>query len=273
MITIGHGQQLRIILCLQGGSLFHSSCSARLVFNFTHEYMPSLSESLSLCRSTLLKTVTRPFFALSVQFLLSTALPAEPRSPLPSTISEPATSAHLPSPGKMEWETETWKHEPPYVRQEGFEARYTARCLCGLVVYQVKEDPVDSKICHCTGCQVAHGAPMQWASIFHKTDVQFLSGIDCLEFYSAEEMKRGHVLPCKVKCKECHTLIADEGRRMWLAFPSLFGFSSRTTPQAFKPTCHIFYGQRVFNFPDDGVPKYIGHKGKSPLYEPQKESR
>ncbi len=49
------------------------------------------------------------------------------------------------------------------------------------------------------------------------------------------------------------------------AFPTLFDFGSPPqVPEAFRPTCHIFYGMRVMEI-DDGLPKWSGHKDKSPL--------
>ena len=50
---------------------------------------------------------------------------------------------------------------------------------------------------------------------------------------------------------------------MWLAFPTLFDFGDPpSVPDAFAPTCHIFYGSRVQDI-DDNLPKWSGHKGKS----------
>jgi hypothetical protein len=67
----------------------------------------------------------------------------------------------------------------------------------------------------------------------------------------------------KVSCSLCGTPIADEGRRMWLAFPSLFDFGfPPAVPKAFRPTCHIFYGSRVIDIYDD-LPKWSGHKNHS----------
>ena len=143
--------------------------------------------------------------------------------------------------------------------------KYSARCHCGAVRYEVCADPVDAKICHCKACQVLHGAPMQWAAIFRKDDVRFTAGLDELRYYNSELDGRERVLPCKVSCGLCGTLIADEGRNMWLAFPSLFDFGSPPrVPEAFKPSCHIFYGMRVIEV-DDGLPKWSGHKGQSTL--------
>jgi hypothetical protein len=50
---------------------------------------------------------------------------------------------------------------------------------------------------------------------------------------------------------------------MWLAFPTLFDFGEvGELPEAFRPTCHIFYGQRVVDMAD-GLPKWSGHKNAS----------
>lgn len=146
-----------------------------------------------------------------------------------------------------------------------FTAKYRASCYCDAVQYEVCSDPVDAKICHCLACQKLHGAPMQWAAIFHKHDVRITKGIDHLNFYNNELNKHERILPCKVSCALCGTLIADEGRNMWLAFPSLFNFGGVSkVPTKFKPTCHIFYGMRVIDINDD-LPKWSGHKNHSEL--------
>ena len=132
----------------------------------------------------------------------------------------------------------------------GFVARYTARCHCQAVCYEIKADPLDAKYCHCRNCQVLHGAPMQWAAIFHKSDVRFVGGVEQLKFYRSEERRcqplNQRETPCKVACGICGTWIADEGRRMWLAFPTLFEFAGvKDMPAVVLPRCHIFYSQRV----------------------------
>ena len=154
---------------------------------------------------------------------------------------------------------------PEYASLEdgSFVPLYRASCFCGAVRYEVGADPVDAKICHCLACQRLHGAPMQWAAIFHKRDVRLVAGFDALRFYHGEGDRNERILPCKVSCTRCGTLIADEGRRMWLAFPALFDFGSRDrVPPAFRPTGHIFYGSRVVDV-DDDLPKWSGHKHHS----------
>ncbi len=161
-----------------------------------------------------------------------------------------------------------WMNEPPYgQRAAAFAALYRARCYCGAIAFEVRADPVDAKICHCHVCQSLHGAPFQWAVIFHKTDVRFLRGIDRLYFFNAENGRAGRILPCKLSCGECRAPIADEGRRMFLAFAPLFGFGSPPcVPRSFVPTCHIFYGARSLDVNDD-KPKFLGHKDRSPRWQ------
>jgi len=133
------------------------------------------------------------------------------------------------------------------------------------VRYEVCADPVDVKFCHCIDCQMLHGAPMQWAAIFHKRQVRFSAGFDQLAFYNASLGIAERQLPCKLRCQQCGTLVADEGRNMWLAFPTLFHFGSpREVPAVFYPSCHIFYANRVVDV-HDGLPKWSGHKNKSVL--------
>lgn len=151
------------------------------------------------------------------------------------------------------------------LEDERFLAKYRARCHCGAVCYEVRADPVDAKVCHCRACQVLHGAPMQWAAIFRKRDVRLVRGIEALRFYNGAVDRPERLLPCKVSCGRCGTLIADEGRRMWLSFPSLFDFGTPPqVPEAFRASCHIFYGMRVMDI-EDGLPKWSGHKNESTL--------
>ena len=71
------------------------------------------------------------------------------------------------------------------IDDKDFVPKYHARCHCGTVNYQVCADPVDAKICHCVVCQKLHGAPMQWAAIFHKREVRITTGIEQLKFFNS----------------------------------------------------------------------------------------
>jgi len=62
---------------------------------------------------------------------------------------------------KTEGPAHDWKKRPPYSIHESndkFKARYEANCHCGKVKYQLsRQEPLDSKLCHCTTCQTQHG--------------------------------------------------------------------------------------------------------------------
>ena len=180
-------------------------------------------------------------------------------------------------PSSLNSQLSSWKDNPPYggvsnTNQNKQQAKltYKGSCHCGKVKFEAHANPVDAKLCHCKDCQTLHGAPMQWAAIFHKTNIRFTSGHDHLIFYDSVTKIFGvaengdeRTLPCKVSCKHCRSPIADEGRRMWLSFPSLFHFHNNIVPKEFQPTCHIFYGAAVIPCYYN-LPKYLGHKGKSP---------
>ncbi|KAI0471825.1 glutathione-dependent formaldehyde-activating, GFA [Xylariaceae sp. FL0804] len=152
-----------------------------------------------------------------------------------------------------------WKNRPPYrttdTNQE-FDKKYTAHCHCGRVKYWLSRDrPLASKFCHCIDCQALHGAPFQWAAIFHKEDLHFENGAENLAFYHSSTKQTHYQLPIKVSCAYCHAPIMDEGRNMVLMFPSIIKFGDAEHKKLFDPQCHIFYSQRVVDMPD-GKPKW-----------------
>ncbi|GAA5882002.1 hypothetical protein JCM8547_008673 [Rhodosporidiobolus lusitaniae] len=158
--------------------------------------------------------------------------------------------------------------EPYNTKEEDFgEAKYVAECHCKAVRYEVNSDPVSSVCCHCRTCQVVHGATSQRAVLFKKDMVKFDdSALEHLAFYQTHDSKVGRHLPCKVRCKTCGTLIADEGRNMWLAFPALFKFEDQKEPESFKIQDHIFYDQRMQGMDiqrSEGVCFWAGAKDKS----------
>ena len=73
---------------------------------------------------------------------------------------------------------------------------------------------------------------MEW--IKDEDDFNLIFGLLAMyKCFNNELNKHERILPCNVSCALCGTLIADEGRKMWLAFPSLFNFGGY---QKFQPT-------------------------------------
>ncbi|TDL19110.1 hypothetical protein BD410DRAFT_900446 [Rickenella mellea] len=156
---------------------------------------------------------------------------------------------------------------PPYSKPDPKDerlAKYKGNCFCGSVEFELFDDPLDASYCHCRDCQRLHGAPYQWAAIFHKTDMHFTKGQEDLIFYSVPTKATEYVLPVKISCAVCHGPIADEGRRMMLVFPELVQFDFNLLPGPFRATHHMFYGSRVEDVHDD-IPKFLGKKGECPF--------
>ncbi|KAL8365444.1 hypothetical protein RB595_004316 [Gaeumannomyces hyphopodioides] len=160
-----------------------------------------------------------------------------------------------------------WKTSDPYSTggpPDGATVHWTGRCHCGRIEYSLTRDkPLQSKYCHCGDCRVLHGAPFQWAAIFHKTDIHFKHGAQGLGWYHTSTKSPEHHLPCKVYCAFCRTPIMDEGRNMVLLFPTLIEGLDERAREVFKPQSHLFYPQRVVDFAGDGVAKWSGLDDKS----------
>lgn len=173
---------------------FHqSSCSRSCLINSSIPSAHRLSSS-----STPLYSITPPFKALSPtsglhQSIRTFACSATQQIMAPTTKSNGAkdhtdTSDH---PGTHQTGTGTegkheWKQRPPYKvhdNGENFKVIHEASCHCEKVKYSLSRDePLDSKLCHCGTCQKQHAAPFQWAAIFHKDDINFTHGHHDLEW-------------------------------------------------------------------------------------------
>ncbi|KAJ5288272.1 hypothetical protein PENANT_c067G04876 [Penicillium antarcticum] len=140
---------------------------------------------------------------------------------------------------------EQWKYRSPYHNQSEEEygpANWRAECFCGKNIYLLKQGkPLNTKYCHCRGCQITHGTPFQWACIFHKHDMLFTSDPGGLVLYSSTHKSQEYGLPAKVYCSNCRTPIMDEMRNVCLIFPQLIVLEGtddeqREKREAFKPT-------------------------------------
>jgi hypothetical protein len=184
----------------------------------------------------------------------------------------------------LKMSTCSWKDKAPYLPhfQKDDKAAVVrgAKCFCGRVEYEVQGNPLDAKLCHCKDCQLLHGAPFEWVTIFEKDNVRFKpTSLDHLHFYntkldqswtSAKAEERN--VPVKVRCSHCGTPVADEGRNMWLAYATLFGFQEAEIPAAFRHASHMFYSQRCINMMDDKI-KWMGDKDTSEEWTAEMKSK
>ena len=117
------------------------------------------SAILSYCYSTSTKNPNTPASAFSA--------PVTPDCSNETAAAAARTYATKMSPEQEAQENSVginnWKTKAPYKLHEPnehFEARYEAACHCGKVEYELsREEPLDSKLCHCTTCQTQHGKP------------------------------------------------------------------------------------------------------------------
>ncbi|CAO1622022.1 unnamed protein product [Sympodiomycopsis kandeliae] len=183
-------------------------------------------------------------------------------------VEPPKTGWNGPIPSKEGGSGEPeYMFKPPYFwHSDEFQVKWTSSCWCGKVKFEYAGDPIDAKHCHCTQCQRLHGAPFQYAALFHKTSVRMHKGCDptFLDFYSTHRKHSEHDVPVKVSCTRCRSPLMDEGRNMIMAYPSSFNFPDGKVPSPFAPSCHIFYKEAIIEI-DDGVPKWSGHKDISEL--------
>ena len=94
---------------------------------------------------------------------LMTKRPVSALSP-PNSTHRPTRAAKMDQDVAREKHTEganEWKSRPPYrIHEENgkFDAKLEGNCHCGKVQFQLsREEPLDSKLCHCTTCQTQHG--------------------------------------------------------------------------------------------------------------------
>lgn len=182
-----------------------------------------ISRTTILGKGLLIRFVSQPLsrrlsYQAPTRCALISSLPASPLRPFRRAMSgddhrtggekaheEPDHSREHSQPDKAE------RHDrPPYIRSEGFKAVFRGECYCGTVKYEVASNPLDAMYCHCRDCQRLHGAPYQWAAVFHKKDVHFVEGAKDLLFYNFNLKKMAYLLPCKVSCRNCHSPLAGE---------------------------------------------------------------
>lgn len=66
--------------------------------------------------------------------------------------------------------------QTPFRDQEKIFMRYTGRCLCGYIRYELSGSPKWVAVCHCRDCQRSAGAPMVSWAIFSEADVKIEKG-------------------------------------------------------------------------------------------------
>ncbi len=129
----------------------------------------------------------------------------------------------------------------------------TGGCMCGAVRYEVSGMPFWVGHCHCESCRRHTGAPVVTYVGFRKDQVAFTKGRRQI-YNSSPGVGRAF-------CGQCGTPLTWEGKSNLPERGEIFEFHISTfdDPNAFVPTNHVFYSERIAWFDvADGLPRYHG---------------
>ncbi len=136
----------------------------------------------------------------------------------------------------------------------------TGGCMCGAARYEVRGEPFWVGHCHCVSCRAHTGAPVVTFAGFKKDQVTFTEGQRQI-YKSSPGVGRGF-------CGHCGTPLTWEGKSNLPGRGEIFEFhiSTLDEPEAFVPTSHFFYPERIawFDLADD-LPRYHGFDFDSDL--------
>ena len=129
----------------------------------------------------------------------------------------------------------------------------TGGCMCGAVRYEVSGEPIWVGHCHCVSCRRHTGAPVVTFVCFKKEQVAFTKGERRI-YNSSPGVGRAF-------CGQCGTPLTWEGQSEVPERGMIveFHISTLDDPDAFIPTNHLFYPERIawFDVADD-LPRYHG---------------
>ena len=131
-------------------------------------------------------------------------------------------------------------------------------CMCGAVRYEVSGEPFWVGHCHCESCRRHTGAPVVTFAGFKKDQAAFTKGERQI-YNSSPGVGRAF-------CGQCGTTLTWEGKSNLPERGMIFEFhiSTLDNPNAFIPTNHVFYEERIawFDVADD-LPRYHGFDSNS----------
>lgn len=129
----------------------------------------------------------------------------------------------------------------------------TGGCMCGAVRYEARGEPFWVGHCHCASCRRHTGAPVVTFVGFMTDQVRFTKGERRI-YNSTPGVGRGF-------CGRCGTSLTWEGKSNLAGRGAIVEFHIGTfdDPDAFVPTNHLFYPDRIawFDVADD-LPRYDG---------------
>ncbi len=132
------------------------------------------------------------------------------------------------------------------------EDRFSGRCFCGAITFEVGGPVLYSCFCHCESCRRASGgAYVPWAT-FHRERFKLTRG-QLRERHSSPGVTRGHCADCGTSLTYEHVDRAGQVDIAVVAFAD---------PGAFDPVSHIWVEDQLGCVRlDDGLPRYTKTAG------------
>ncbi|KAJ7610823.1 Mss4-like protein [Roridomyces roridus] len=129
-------------------------------------------------------------------------------------------------------------------------------CSCGALSFSLQEKPLFSMYCHCTKCQRAHGAVFVAAMHFSP------SALTWTHTAENEPLEEKLTRVALYRCKQCHCSPVTQifASKNWVISPVHLERDADGNIidwEDVKPTCHIWYGNRVLDVADS-LPKWEG---------------
>jgi len=125
--------------------------------------------------------------------------------------------------------------------------------MCGAVRYEARGNPFWVGHCHCRSCRKHTGAPVVTFVAFKRDQVRFIKGERQI-YNSSPGVTRAF-------CGRCGTPLTWEGRSKLPERGDVLELHISTfdSPEAFTPTNHVFYPERIgwFDVADE-LPRYCG---------------
>ena len=134
----------------------------------------------------------------------------------------------------------------------------TGGCMCRAVRYEATGEPFLVSHCHCLSCRRHTGAPVVTLLGYTADQVRF-TGDERRIYESSPGVGRAF-------CGKCGTPLTWEGNDDELGPLFEIHISTLDTPEAFVPTSHGFYPERIAWFDiADNLPRHAGFAGDSEI--------
>jgi hypothetical protein len=134
----------------------------------------------------------------------------------------------------------------------------TGSCLCGVVRYELTENPVWAHNCHCSRCRKAGGAAFASNLLVAREGLRFSQGEDQLQSYRPPDAERfTHAF-----CRRCGSSLpwVNEGRGV-----AVVPMGSLDEDPGIAPRANIFVDSKAPWFTiTDGLPQHPGAPGVAP---------